>query len=176
MASGISDFLAALQGGGARPNRFEVLVEFPAFAATQEAIRQTAFLCQSTQLPGSNLGTMEVGFRGRQLKLAGDRTFEDLDLTFYNDTDFALRDAFEAWQNAINQYNSNIGLPSPSEYLSTVTLYQLDNQDNRIKEYVLKLAWPTVVAPIEVAQDSNDQIETFAVTMAYSDISNGVST
>lgn len=174
--AGIADFLASLSGGGARPNRFEVLVEFPAFAATQEEIRQTAFLCQSTQLPGSNLGMLEVGYRGRQLKLAGDRTFEDLDLTFYNDTDFALRNAFEAWHNAINQYNSNTGLPTPNEYLSTVTLYQLDNQDERIKEYVLKLAWPTVIAPIEVAQDSNDQIETFAVTFAYSDIGNGQST
>ena len=174
--AGISDFLASLSGGGARPNRFEVLVEFPAFAATQEEIRQTAFLCQSTQLPGSNLGIMEVGYRGRQLKLAGDRTFEDLDLTFYNDTDFALRNAFEAWHNAINQYNSNTGLPTPNEYLSTVTLYQLDNQDNRIKEYVLKLAWPTVIAPIELDQTSNDQIETFAVTFAFSDLGNGQST
>jgi len=174
--AGINDFLAALKGGGARPNRFEVLVEFPAFAASQEEIRKTSFLCQSTQLPGSNLGIMEVGFRGRSLKLAGDRTFEDIDLTFYNDTDFALRDAFEAWHNAINQYNSNIGLPAPSEYLSTVSLYQLDNQDNRIKEYVLKLAWPSVVQPIELAQDSNDQVEMFAVTMSYSDVSNGLST
>jgi hypothetical protein len=170
MGSGISDFLAALQGGGARPNRFEAIVEFPAYAANQETIRQTAFLCQSTQLPGSNLGSMEVGFRGRQLKLAGDRVFDDLDLVFYNDTDFALRDAFEAWHNAINQYNSNMGVATPTEYLSTVSLYQLDNQDNRIKEYVLKLAWPTVIAPIELDQTSNDTVETFSVTFAYSDI------
>lgn len=176
MAS-ISEFLSNLQGGGARPNRFEVLVDFPSFAAAQDAIRQTAFLCQSTQLPGSSIGTMEVGFRGRPLKLAGDRTFEDIDLTFYNDTDFVLRDAFESWHNAMNQYNSNKGLPNPSEYLSTVSLYQLDNSDNRVKEYVLKLAWPTNIAPIELAQDSNDQIETFAVTFAYSDIIiEGVST
>jgi hypothetical protein len=175
--AGISSFLAQLQGGGARPNRFEVLVDFPAFSATQEEIRKTAFLCQSTQLPGSNLGTMEVGFRGRSLKLAGDRTFEDLDLTFYNDTDFALRNAFEAWHNAINQYNSNTGLPSPAEYVSTVSLYQLDNDDNRIKEYVLKLAWPTIIGPIELAQDSNDQIEIFSATFAFSDILiGGVST
>lgn len=175
MAS-ISDFLSALQGGGARPNRFEAIVEFPAYAANQETIRQTAFLCQSTQLPGSNIGAMEVGFRGRQLKLAGDRVFDDIDLVFYNDTDFALRDAFEAWHNAINQYNSNMGVATPTEYLSTVSLYQLDNQDNRIKEYVLKLAWPSVIAPIELDQTSNDAIETFAVTFAYSDIGHNRST
>lgn len=174
MAS-ISEMLSALKGGGARPNRFEVVVEFPAFAATQEEIRKTAFLVQSANLPGSTLGTTEVQFRGRSLKLAGDRTFEDWTSTFYNDTDFALRNAFEAWQNGINQYNSNTGT-IPDEYMSTVSVYQLDNQDNRIKEYVLLYAWPTNVDPIELAQSSNDEVEQFSVTFAYSDIENGQST
>ena len=176
MASGINAFLNSLKGGGARPNRFEIVVDFPAFAADQEVIRKTAFLCQSTSLPGSNLGIMEVGYRGRQLKLAGDRTFDDWETTFYNDTDFAIHDAFEAWHNAINQYNSNTGLPTPGEYMSTASVYQLDGNDKRVKEYVLQLAWPTVIGPIELAQDSNDAIETFSVTFAYSDISNGLST
>ena len=174
--STISEFLSNLKGGGARPNRFEVVVDFPAFAATQDAIRQTAFLAQSTSLPGSNLGLTEVPFRGRQLKLAGDRTFEDWEVSFYADTDFAIRDAFEAWQNGINGYNSNTGVSSPDEYMSTVSVHQLDNEDNRIKTYVLYYAWPQIVGPMEVAQDSNDQISQFSVTFAYSDIDNGVST
>ena len=85
----IQNFLSNLKGGGASPNRFEVVIDFPAFAATQEEIRKTAFLVQASQIPGSNLGVKEVGFRGRQLKLPGDRTFEDWEATFYNDTDFA---------------------------------------------------------------------------------------
>jgi|AntRauTorcE11898_2_1112593.scaffolds.fasta_scaffold00971_3 hypothetical protein len=174
--AGINDFLASLSGGGARPNRFEVVVDFPAFAASQEEIRKTSFLCQSTSLPGSNLGIMTVGFRGRELKLAGDRTYDDWEVTFYNDTDFAIHDAMERWHNGINQYNSNTGLPVPDDYLSTVSVYQLDSNDNRIKEYVLKLSFPTVIGPIELGQDSNDAIETFSVTFAYSDIDNGQST
>jgi len=172
----ISDFLAALKGGGARPNRFEVVVEFPAFAATQEEIRSTAFLVQSAQLPGSNLGVVEQAWRGRQMKLPGDRTFEEWEATFLNDTGFELRNAFEAWHNGINQYRSNTGPTSPSEVMSTVSVYQLDNNDNRVKEYVLKMAWPSVVAPVDLAHDSSDTIETFSVTFVYSDINNGVST
>lgn len=176
MSSAIQDFLSNLKGGGARPNRFEVVVDFPAFAANSDVIRQTSFMCQSTQLPGGTLGTMEVGFRGRSLKLPGDRTYDEIDLTFYNDTDFAIRDAFELWSNAMNQHNSNIGLTAPVDYLATVNMYQLDNQDNRIKEYVLKFAWPSVVGPIELDQTSNDTIETFSITMVYSDLESNTTT
>lgn len=174
--AGISNFLAALKGGGARANRFEVVINFPAFASTQEAIRKTAFLVQSTSMPSSNLGVTEVGFRGRQVKLAGDRTFEDWEATFYNDTDFELRNAFERWHNAINAYTSNTGLAAPDEYMTDVSVYQLDSNDRRIKEYNMKYAFPQTVAAIELAQDSNDQIETFSVTFAYSDVNNGNST
>jgi len=169
----ISRFKSALKGGGARSNRFEVLIDFPAFAAGNDEIRKTAFLCSSTQLPGSTLGVIEQPFRGRVLKLAGDRTFDEWEVTFVNDTDFGLRNAFERWHNFINGYNSNTGSTVPDDYMSNCTVYQLDNNDNRIKEYTLMLAWPTVVAPIEVGQDQNDQIEMFAVTFAYSDINNG---
>lgn len=172
----ISNFLNNLKGGGARPNRFEVVVGFPAFAGTNEEIRKTAFLVQSTQLPGSNLGVTPIPFRGRELKLAGDRTFDDWEGVFYNDTDFALRDAFERWHNAINSYRTNNSGALPEDYLSTVEVHQLDGSDNRIKTYNILLAWPQIVAPIELAQDSNDQIETFSVTFAFSDIDNGNAT
>lgn len=174
--AGISDFLAAMKGGGARPNRFEVVINFPAFAGGADEIRKTAFLVQSTSMPGSTLGTIETAFRGRQAKLAGDRTMDEWECTFYNDTDFAIYDAMERWHNAINGVNSNTGFQSPEEYMSTVEIYQLDNQDNRIKEKVLRMAWPSVIGPIEFAQDSNDVIETFSVTFQYSDFNSNATT
>jgi hypothetical protein len=173
MSSSISSFKSALSGGGARANRFEVIVEFPAFAGNSDDMRKTAFLCSSTQLPGSNISVIEQPYRGRVLKMAGDRTFDEWEVTFLNDTDFALRNAFERWHNGINGFNSNTGLSSPGEYMSTVSVYQLDNNDNRVKEYSMLLAWPMVVAPIEVGQDQNDQIEMFSVTFAYNDLING---
>lgn len=170
--AGVQDFLSQLQGGGARPNRFEVVVNFPAFAAGADEIRKTSFLATATQIPGSTLGTIEQNFRGRPLKMAGDRTFEEWEVTFLNDTDFSLHDAFERWHNGINTYNSNLST-SPDEYYSTVSVYQLDGQDNRIKEFNLLLAWPSNIGPIELAQDSNNAIETFSTTFQYSDIDNG---
>jgi len=172
----IAEFLSALRGGGARPNRFEVLVNFPAFAAGSDEIRQTAFLVQSTSIPGSNMGVIEQPFRGRQLKIAGDRTYDTWDATFVLDIDYGLHDSFERWHNAINAYNSNTGFQAPDDYMATVTVFQLDNQDNRVKEKTLRLAWPSTVGPIELDQSSNDTIATFTVTFQYSDINHDSST
>lgn len=172
----IQEFKSNLRGGVAAPNRFEVVVEFPAFAGGADVIRQTAFLANSTSLPPFQNGITEVPFRGRQLKLAGDRTFEEWTVNFVNDNSFGIRDAFERWSNGINNVNSNLGIDVPDEYMGTFTVYQLDRQDNRIKEYVLKLAWPTTVGQIELAQDSNDTFEQFEVTVAYSDLSTNTTT
>lgn len=172
----IADFRAALKGGGARANRFEVLVEFPAFAGGADAIRKTPLLCTSTQLPGATIGVIEQPFRGRFLKLAGDRTYDEWTVSFLNDTDFAIRDAFERWHNGINGFTSNTGITAAADYMSTVVVYQLDNNDNRIKEYRLNMAWPSVIAPIEVGQDQTDTIQQFEVTFAYSDLGSNTTT
>lgn len=174
--SNISDFLGALKNGGARPNRFEVLVSFPAFAASNTQISQTPYLVTASIIPGSTLGTIDQTFRGRIIKFAGDRTYDDWTATFLNDTDFGLHDAFEKWHNGINAYNSNIGFQVPSDYVSTVSIYQLDNQDNRVKEVTIKYAFPYIVGAITLDQSQSNVIETFDVTFAYSDIENGNNT
>lgn len=176
MSSAITDFKAALRGGGARSNRFEVLIDFPSYAGTPDTIRKTPYLVSSTQIPGSTLGTIEQPFRGRVLKLPGDRTFDTFETVFVNDTDFDLHDAFERWHNEMNRYNSNTQASEISELLSDVVVYQLGVQDTRLKEYILKLAWPSIVGPIELSQDANNQIQIFSVSWEYSDIENGNNT
>lgn len=174
----INNLKAQIKGGDvARPNRFEVVVEFPAFAGGADLSRKTSFFVNSTQLPSSTLGVTEVPFRGRMLKLPGDREFTDWTGNFIVDNSFDLRDAFERWHNGMNSYNTNIGASDINDVFGVVDVYQLDNNDNRIKEYNLLLAWPSVVGQIELAQDSNNTFEQFEVTFVYSDMnSNGVST
>lgn len=167
--AGINDFKQALKGGGARANQFEVVVEFPAFAGGSEEIRKTQFLVKATRMPGSTIGVTEVPFRGRTLKLAGDREFAEWSATFLNDIDFAVRDAFERWSNTIVSHVDNVGINSPDEYMSTISVYQLNRQGNRIKEYVLHNVWPSIIGEIEVAQDSNNLVEEFEVTFQYSE-------
>ena len=170
----IQQFKSALKGGGSRNNRFEVIVNIP--GADNDVINNTRFLVTSTNIPGTTLGTIEAPFRGRVLKMAGDRTFDSWECTFVNDTDFGIRSALEKWSNSINAYNSNTGTHIPDDYMSDVYIYQLDGMNNRIKEFRLLLAWPAIVGQIELGQDMNNQIENFNVTFEYSDIENGSNT
>jgi hypothetical protein len=161
MALNIDDFKAKLKGGGARANLFRVTVNFPSYAAGD--VELTSFMCSAASLPQSAIAVVEVPFRGRQLKVAGDRTFDPITLTFLNDTDFAVRNAFERWMNGINTHVANTGILAPSEYQADMIIEQLDRQDNVIKTYDVRGAFPTNVAAIDLANASNDEIESFTV-------------
>ena len=110
----IDDFKAKLKGGGARPNLFKATINFPAYA--QGDVEITSFMCKAAQLPSSIMAVVEVPFRGRQLKIAGDRTFETWSPTILNDTDFVVRDSMERWMNGINAHSANTGLVAPADY------------------------------------------------------------
>mgnify|MGYP005677985665 CR=1 FL=1 len=85
---GVDDFKSKLRGGGARPNLFKATINFPGYANGDPEL--TSFLCETAQLPGSVFGQIVVPFRGRQLKMAGDRTFDVWSVTIINDTDSLL--------------------------------------------------------------------------------------
>ena len=108
---GVDDFKSKIRGGGARPNLFKATVNFPTYAAGD--VELTSFMCKGAQLPASVTNVIDVPFRGRQLKVAGDRTFEPWTVTIINDTDFAVRDSMERWLNGINNHKANAGLTNP---------------------------------------------------------------
>ena len=114
----LEDFKARLIGGAARPNLFEVELTFPNFATegtsgdnttdqTRTVSELSRFMIKTANLPASNVGVIEVPFRGRTLKIAGDRTFDVWTVTVINDVDFSIRTAFEMWMNAINKHDDN---------------------------------------------------------------------
>lgn len=160
---GVDDFKAKLSGGGARANLFKATVNFPAYAAGD--VELTSFMCKGASLPASTVGNITVPFRGRQVQVAGDRTFEPATLTIINDTNFAVRNAFERWMNGINQNRTNTGLTNPTDYQADVIIEQLDKSGLVIKSYFLRGCFPTNVAAIEVSYDSENAIEEFTVEM-----------
>jgi hypothetical protein len=116
----ITNFKSKLQGGGARPNLFEVNIPtLPAAAGNADWDAETfQFLCKTAALPASNVTPIEVPFRGRVLKVAGDRTFDVWTVTVINDEDFKLRSAFELWMNGISKLDNNTGATNPSSYMN----------------------------------------------------------
>jgi len=162
----INRFKERLRGGGARPNLFEVVLDIPGGVGVQspaEVQRSARFLVKAAALPASNLGVVEVPFRGRQLKVAGDRTFDTWTVTVINDTDFRIRSAMEAWSNSINNNYTNIGIQDPADYQSDAFVYQLDRQERVLRGYKFFGIFPTSVSQIDLAFDTNDTIEEFTV-------------
>ena len=157
----IDDFKAKLKGGGARPNLFKATINFPAYA--QGDVEITSFMCKAAQLPSSVMGIIEVPFRGRQLKIAGDRTFETWSPTILNDTDFVVRNAMERWMNGINAHSANTGLVAPADYSADLVVEQLDRDETVLKRYNFRGCFPTNISAIDLAYETNDAIEEFTV-------------
>ena len=162
---GVDDFKSKLRGGGARPNLFKATINFPGFADGDAEL--TSFLCEAATLPGSTFGIIPVPFRGRILKMAGDRTFAEWTTTIINDTDFAIRDPIERWMNGINAHSQNTGLTAPIAYEADLKVEQLDRDGSTIKEYTFRGAFPQDLSEITLAYSDNDNIERFTCTWAY---------
>jgi len=163
----INDFKAKLAGGGARANQFKVTMPFPGYAQVGGEIEDLAFLCTATSIPAMDIGNINVPFRGRQIKIAGDRTFASWSITVLNDTNFKLRNAFERWQNGINNMTDNEGLSNPVDYQVDVFVDQLDRNGNTLKSYTLRGAYPIGIAAIPLNYETNNAIEDFDVTFEY---------
>ena len=163
----ISDFKAKLAGGGARANQYKVTMPFPGYAQLGGEIEELAFLCRSTSLPGMTVGNIPVSFRGRQVKIAGDRTVEPWTIVVYNDTSFKLRNAFERWQNGINNMSDNEGLTNPADYQVDAFVDHLDRNGNTIKSYTLRGLFPITISEIGLSYAPTTEIETFGVTFRY---------
>lgn len=171
----ITDFKSALIGGGARPNLFEVeIANLPSGISGWDS-DNFRYMCKAAQLPGSNLGSIDVPFRGRIFKVAGDRTFDPWTVTIINDEGFRLRSAFEDWMEKISKLSNNLGATNPSEYMVDATVYQLGRGSTAsstsnsgsanavLATYTFESIFPTNVSPIDLSYDSSDTIEEFTV-------------
>jgi len=170
----ISNFKSALIGGGARPNLFEVeLTTLP--AGIEWPADNFRYMCKASQLPASVIANIDIPFRGRIFKVAGDRTIEPWSITIINDEDFRIRKAMEEWVDLIAKLENNLGATDPSAYMVNAKVFQLgrgstpsskNNAGDRnavLREYEFIDIFPTNVSSIDLSYDSSDTIEEFVV-------------
>ena len=188
MALNINEIRSQLALGGARPTLFQVIFNNPVNAAGDVKI---PFMVKGSQIPASSLGTIEVPYFGRKIKIAGDRTFAEWPITVINDENFTIRTAFEAWHNLIAKLDNNSGATNPSAYMVNAFVYQLgrgysqglestsnsDTENNTrvdpLRTYKFVDIFPTAVSDIALSYDSGDTIEEFTVEFAVQNIENG---
>lgn len=180
----INAFKGKLVGGGARPNLFECEIKFPAGLTEVKEDEDFRFMIKAAQIPGSTISTIAVPFRGRTLKISGDRSFDPWTITIINDTNYKIRNAFEKWMNFMNRHDDNAGVITPAAYQVEMFVHHLGrgNVDNNttnarspktrdkmpvLKTYKFFGCWPSDVTPMDLSYDSSDTIQEFSVTLQY---------
>ena len=175
----LDTFKSKLLGGGVRPNFFEVELKFPQLGIDDNDVSdRTRFLVKGANLPASIVAPISVPFRGRELKIAGERSFDTWTITVINDSNFVLRDAFEKWMNVINKVSDNAGEVDPTVYQQEAYVHQLGrapitnpsgvpatsgNTVPILRSYHFHGVFPTNVSSIELSYDQNNVIEEFSV-------------
>ena len=162
----ISDFKSKLTGGGARPNLFEVVLAFPNDIGIDGGVVDNArFLVKAAALPASTIAPIDIPFRGRVLKIAGDRTFETWTITVMNDSSFEIRSAFEKWMNFINKMDDGTGVTDPVAYQKDAIVHQLDRTGEILRSYKFWDIFPTNISTIDLSYETTDTIEEFTVEL-----------
>lgn len=164
----VDRFKAELTNGGARPNQFAVQLTFPNYVvARAAAVNKAPFLVTASELPGQSIGVTPVYYRGRLIKMAGDREFAPFACTVLNDSSFTIRTALEQWMNGIENLRNKTGALQPSQYQTDMFISQLDRNGAVLKQYKLFGVFPTDIGAVPLDFGTNDQISSFGVTFQY---------
>ena len=174
----ISQFKTALGGGGVRPNLFEVRLDASNLTEFMGGVpaENLAFMCKAAALPAQNVASIDVPFRGRQFKVAGDRTIDNWTITVINDENFAIRNAMERWSQSIVDLATNQGQIAPTNYMSSADVFQYSRQKGDgesvgvLKQQKFVDIFPITVGDIALSYESGDTIEEFDVEFAVNNI------
>ena len=162
----INTFVNNLKGGGARANQFQVQL-----TATPGAVSlgsEFTFLCRSAQIPAQTVGEVAIPYRGRQVFVAGDRTFDAWTVTVFSDAAWSIRGNLEQWSNSMQDMgNCSYGALDPADYYGEATITQMNRNDMPINTYTLFQMWPQTIDPIDLAYDTNDAVMEFGVTWRF---------
>ena len=172
MAFGISEFKSNLKGGGAKSALFQVNLSYPS-PITNPAVN-AQFLISAASIPASTVGTYDVFYHGKSIKVAADRTYENWDTTIINDEDYGVRKSLERWMSSIANHELNTRSVTQSgkkegknaEYKTDITVQQFSKIGHVIQRYKFIGAFPTALSTISLSWESNT-IETYTCQWSY---------
>lgn len=180
MTADVFTFLSNFRGGGARPNRYEVILTFPAGVPNGiVASEKVSFTCSAASIPSSQMGIVNVPYKGRQVKVPGDKTFDDWNVSVILDNDWLGRSVFERWHDLILGFRSNVAQPqmiNPTNAFARAIVLQLDRADNLVQRYEVEGMFPSSVGEVTLGYDQNDSVMLQPITFAVNNWSSQVTT
>lgn len=155
----LTDLTKAFESGDlARPNLFEIEIPFLG--------RNIKFKCKAGSMPAGVTDPVIVGYQNKKIKLGGDRTFEDWTITVYNDVGHEVRQQFLDWQAQVHALDRQIYGENPDVYKKEATVTQLNRQGQKTATHTIYGTWPTNVGEVALDWDTNNEVETFEVTLS----------
>ena len=170
----ITKFKASLKHGGARPSLFKVIFDYP--SGIPNPPTNASFLVKATTIPASTIGSYDVYYHGKAIKVAGDRTYDTWDTTIFNDEDFGIRNTLENWMNSISNHKlntrdkgtfQNMSEGDVAKYKSTLKVQQLSKAGKVLRTYTFVGAWPSALSTINLDWATASEIEEFTCTWVY---------
>lgn len=141
------------------------MAEFLAFKGIVEQVveeEKELILAKSASAPSSNIEVVNIDWKGHQMRLPSNRTYDPYDLTFFNTPSQVLYDFFIAWQHLASNFlgpDGNTMYQSPYMIESNILLVQTDASRNIIGGWIMTGAWPSTVSSIDHSSENNDATE-----------------
>ena len=170
----ITKFKASLKHGGTRPSLFKVIFDYP--SGIPEPPTRASFLVKATTIPASTIGSYDVYYHGKAIKVAGDRTYDTWDTTIINDEDFGIRKVLEEWMAAISNHSlntrnkeifSDMSEGDVAKYKKNLKVKQLGKRGQELRTYEFIGAWPSALSTINLDWATATEIEEFTCTWVY---------
>jgi len=186
---GLNAFLQhnASRDGYARQNRYEVVILLPAGVSGEnsagagtsaqagyvtgnlhgETARRISFRCNSISIPARSLRTQVNGnIYGPTHQIVQGQVFAPVEASFYCGSDLAERYFFEEWQK-ITYNPDTYDINYYKEYIGSVEIYQLNEQDERTYGCKLEECFPVTIGALPYGHGNSNTIQTISVEFAY---------
>lgn len=173
----LQDFIAEVKGKGLmKSTHYGVLIHTPMNKTTREPIikddvafqksmTKYVMLCDSAELPGTSLSTVDVSPYGEIKEQPTQRIYDPINLSFYVDTEFKVKKFFDRWINyIINPITRNHAYYN--NYITTVEIYVYDSEHNERYKVTLNECYPKAVGNISMSYAA-DGIMKLNVTLQY---------
>ncbi len=157
----ISDFVSKFQHG-ARANLFRV--DIPG-----KISEDSKFYIKAAQTPSKTINKIEMRYRNNIIPIAGETAvFDDWTVTVINDINYGIRKELEDWMELIKTNDCTKGATNQSQYYTTAIVTQLNQAGEDVLSYEFYNIWPSNLSAIELGFDTQDTVEEYTVTFAYS--------
>ena len=183
----LNEVLGEIRGkdGMSRPNRYEVTLFPPSGNAGSVGmnsnvfskimgeslgdgtVRATGLKCEAISFPGRNMDTTEdTNIYGPIRSIVTGYSFGDISATFQCSTDMREKKYFESWQRlSFNPQTFAIGYYN--DYVGSVDIHALDEQDNRTYGVKLIEAFPVSIDQQALSYAENTSYQTVGVNFKY---------